>query len=358
MGKSIRDKHKDEEPKWIKCIICGADAFAYATETEAKWFICKSCREASRLAKIKNVEEEHKTPLKNVVSMRCRRHKRRFNVEEEWLETDKWLCPQCHERLSAKERECYYPANTTIPDIKAAEAGKPTMSPKGKSRSRENAKDAKRVGAEKKVKSEEKGNGVKRGEEISSGQKRSLPKTDKSSLEAKAQSKEKRKHAKQNFKPITNPSLLALLPKYKIHCQKCGETVPCHYSWFEKSTVLCPSCYSKMPEAEIAIFHEGHKSPIPKLVSSSYPYKAESPNKSQQREESGLSKEKMERVAKLTGLMGEGEGWSQYRISTATLGELKMGVRNGRISAARARIEMRRRGNRDYYDMLIPADSL
>lgn len=62
-----------------------------------------------------------------VVSMRCLRHKKRFNVPEEWLETSKWLCPRCYEKLSDIERLGYAPRNGFVPEIREAETGKPTM---------------------------------------------------------------------------------------------------------------------------------------------------------------------------------------------------------------------------------------
>ena len=62
-----------------------------------------------------------------VVSMRCLRHKKRFNVPKEWLETSKRLCPRCYEKLSDVERLVYAPRNGLVPEIREAETGKPTM---------------------------------------------------------------------------------------------------------------------------------------------------------------------------------------------------------------------------------------
>lgn len=78
---------------------------------------------------VRDVCEEDEA-LEGVVSIRCRRHKRRFNVEEGWLKVCEWLCPHCWEVLKTDEaRAKYAPRGREKPEVRCAEAGKPVRRP-------------------------------------------------------------------------------------------------------------------------------------------------------------------------------------------------------------------------------------
>lgn len=67
--------------------------------------------------------------ITKIVSIRCRMHKKRFNVESHWLDTSEWLCPKCYGKLKPNERLRYAPRKGEKPEVREAEKGKPTMLP-------------------------------------------------------------------------------------------------------------------------------------------------------------------------------------------------------------------------------------
>ena len=160
---------------------------------------------------------------------------------------------------------------------------------------------------------------------------------------------QKCKTKEQISKPITNPTILALLPKYKIECKRCGETVPCHYSWFERSTVLCPLCYHSMTDREIKKFHIEHNAQVPEQneTADSLPHIPDKVVNSI----GGTCK-------RPTVCISASESWTVQTITSASEREILDGVRDGKISKARARIELRRRQNKEYFDMLASPERL
>lgn len=53
------------------------------------------------------------------VSIRCYRHKKRFNVSYKWAhKICAWLCPKCYNKLSEEERQNYHPKGE--PEIREA----------------------------------------------------------------------------------------------------------------------------------------------------------------------------------------------------------------------------------------------
>lgn len=266
-----------------------------------------------------------------IVSIRCLRHKRRFNVEKEWIDTCQWLCPQCHSALSEEERERYRPRSGILPEVREAETGKPTMYPKFVLKaglppiiSEEDELKIKTEFCEQKI--------------------------------SKPKPKPVREKAElvPNSKASDNPSFKGLLPRYRIHCLKCGKTVPCHYSWFDNSTVLCPECYAGMGELMRDYFHSIHK--------------AEKPEYKENRESlyDGPPTKVFEEPSKKVGRPKKGcfendntsslSGWSNDRIMSATLKELEEGVELGSLSRVRMKIELGRRRNSHYYNMLAMPD--
>ena len=63
-----------------------------------------------------------------LVSIRCRRHKRRFNVPVIWLDTCAWLCPKCYNKLTPSERKKYAPIANENPEVREANSHDKTVS--------------------------------------------------------------------------------------------------------------------------------------------------------------------------------------------------------------------------------------
>ena len=316
-AKSIKVDVDAREPRWVACKICGTENLTFATSLGAGEYVCNSCK------------KEEESPI----SMRCLRHKKRFNVPKWWMDVSKWLCPACYDRLSEDERAKYAPKGT-VPPTKAAEEGKHTIVP---SKGKDEYSIAK---TEVKVESCESAS-------ISEEEKKTAVVEDVG--ESKTVQKEKpksRKWRRVESRISDNPSFAGLLPRYKIACQRCGEVVPCHYVWFEKSTVLCPSCYGQMNDFEIKKFHEQHKSCKPKYEKDARPI-------------GSLSKAVLQKVevprynwTRQSHLVNSGGYWSNARIMSASEKELIDAARRGIVSKARMRIELKRRKNLEYFDML------
>lgn len=297
MGKNIKNRDKrmevqGEMPTWVECVKCKS-VFLMYKEQGAEEYICKRCRaevekkeEESKTEKGKKAEEVTISEVK-LVEMLCRRHKKRLEVPESWLETCDYLCPQCYHKLSAKERKAYRHKR------------------KGKKGS-----DRIKVAKEAKV------------------------------AEAKPLAEEKRVEGTKGF------SIDDFKPKYRIHCQKCGEIVPCHYEWYDKSTVLCPQCYCAMSEDAISLFHMEHKAAkppkglggeIPKAIESGVRRKTE--KEYAQWDRNHVYKE-------------NGGRWPDERIKRASERALQSAVKRGLVSAIRYKIEIKRRKNKEFYDSM------
>ena len=268
-----------------------------------------------------------------VVSMRCLRHKKRFNVPNEWLNTSRWLCPHCFSVLSESGRAKYAPKGGIPPEVRPAEEGKPVV-----------AINSTRI--KQPPKSEE-------------------PKCDapnKTALTIEPESvkpvpkKKKYVYEEQHYSKLAdNPTFAGLLPRYQILCQKCGQSVPCHYTWFDTSTVLCPECYGQMGPTAISLFHDMHKAGKPKYIENGMPMQQTVPlvgipvpEKKRGRPKLGMSDD--DKISALGG-------WSTARIRTATEKELAEAVEQGCLSKARMRIELRRRASWEYFDMCPGPDA-
>ena len=324
-AKSIKVNVDAREPRWVACKICGNENLTFATSSGAGEYVCNRCK------------KEEESPI----SMRCLRHKKRFNVPRWWMDVSKWLCPACYDRLSEDERAKYAPRGTE-PPTRMAEEGKPIVSP---SRNKKEYckqsiiayprhEEFKELGSSN-VASAESAESAEREDNIDT-----KPRSD-TSINAS-----RWKWHRKETRIADNPSFAGLLPRYKIACQKCGEVVPCHYVWFEKSTVLCPSCYGQMNDFEIEKFHEKHKSDKPKYEKDARPIVSLL--------ESVLKKVEVPRHnwTRQSHLVNGGGYWSNARIMSASEKELKDAVRRGIVSKARMRIELKRRKNSEYFDML------
>ena len=266
-----------------------------------------------------------------LVSIRCRRHKKRFNVPVTWLRTCAWLCPKCYRKLTPQERARYAPPSKSHGgDIRPADNKslsipmKITLSPLKTPENDFACKDYEHKTGHskaKRAKSEKAQAPTVNGEEPIS------------ELTIKK--------IADDFKASgvgMSDALAALIPKFRIKCKKCKNTVPCHKSWFDNSMVLCPSCYSLMTPKEIRQFHIYH----PKSTATVYeidPEASEAENETKK------------------DSMPSPDRWSPYGgacsndfIMSASKQELIKAVKSGKVSKARARIELNRRKNRSYFN--------
>lgn len=309
---------------WVKCKVCGDEKLAWKSSLSEDDFVCKNCSA--------KVEE--------IVSMRCFRHKKRFNVPRWWMDISKWLCPSCFERLSEEERERYVTKGRE-PIYRVAEVGKPILKPK------KELSTIKKVEAPIKKEYVEYKISTNKSEEGRPSKEACVEETHKVERQEIIEKHSPKIGKTEECNPISsNPAFAGLLPRYKVTCQQCGDTVPCHYSWFEKSTVLCPSCYCGMSEQERTRFHELHKAAeVPK-------WKEECPiQKPCEDFHTNVTTECGKWVMD-SRLLTSGGFWSSKLIMTAPKWKLKDAARRGLISKARLRIELRRRNDSEYYNML------
>lgn len=226
-----------------------------------------------------------------IVSMRCLRHRRRFNVERRWLDTCSFLCPKCYERVPEAERARY--------------------APKGKNGKR------------------------------TSPVRVSTPKTH----------KPKPKPAKAKIEPpppsqsdvidvsCFRPEVASLIPLWRMECQKCHRELPVHKIWLDStSKVLCPECYSSMTSHEVEIFHTTHLScsaRIWKVKAYEKPHSTYMPP--------------IETTYRPPPKGSIADFAPVTSITKMRIKDLCKAVKAGKISKVRARIEMRRRRNALYY---------
>ena len=243
-----------------------------------------------------------------IVSIRCRRHRKRINVRKEWLKTCGWLCPQCFHKLTKEQRKEYAPQKGEVPEVREAEAGKPVMECKAALEKRI-ADGVKKVPQKKKEEA-------------------SLCSLIGAYLDKRETSAKPKRVRKEQVEPKeehkVSVRLSDVLPRYKIQCRKCGETVPCHGIWFQTSKYLCPECVSKMTDAEVADFNQRAEYPNMSVFNASKeikPYDGDS------------------------DAVCYGGRRSERFIRNATEQELMDAVEQGRLSSVRYRIEMRRRAN-------------
>ena len=145
------------------------------------------------------------------------------------------------------------------------------------------------------------------------------------------------------MKDSRKADLADFLPRHKITCQKCGETVRCHYTWFDRSTVLCPSCYAGMHEWEIRRFHHFHYAPKPRKEVCETGLEL-----TDDRRESGNRYYDDSSWTRNSSVVNSGGCWSAERIMGTSAEDLVEAVKNGSVSRVRAKIELRRRLNVEY----------
>lgn len=251
-----------------------------------------------------------------IVSIRCRKHRKRFNVPAEWVETCGWLCPKCYESMSATQRKKYSPTEDSDVTPRAAEPNKSTMQiPKSLKEKESNAKESKSS-----ARSSSAGNG------------RRLDSIKGNCLDRKNGLQAEMHHEAPVRYGVQESSLSRFLPRHEVYCQKCGKTARCHKIWFLTSRVLCPECASFMSNEEIAEFNRIHPYAITAI---------DIGNKSQQESHGSSGKFKMqERKTPEDNFV---ERMSEERIRRSTIQQLRQAVESGRLSKVRYRIETRRR---------------
>lgn len=139
--------------------------------------------------------------------------------------------------------------------------------------------------------------------------------------------------------------ITTVMPSYKVKCLKCKRTVPCHKHWYDKSYILCPECYFKMASKEVTQFHEKHKEQYASakaVADSAKPVQSVFVNSSK-------PPPCVSADAEFDVFRSEGRSSSENFIHDATKEQLLDAVRRGRLSKARARIELRRRKNPMYF---------
>lgn len=139
--------------------------------------------------------------------------------------------------------------------------------------------------------------------------------------------------------------ITTVMPSYKVKCLKCKRTVPCHKTWFDKSYILCPACYFKMKEKEIERFHEKRKEQYENAKALMDSYILTHPQSAVYSTPPPM----VSADADFDVFRNDGRAVSENFIREATKSELIKEVRRGRLSKARARIELRRRKNAEYY---------
>ena len=318
-------------PIWAVCAKCGEERLTFAPEEGVEHYVCSSCRQK---------DEES-------VSMRCSRHRKRFNVPKSWIDKCWWLCPRCYEKLSKDERYKYMPMKMSA--THEAEDGKPIIRPS--TAIKESGKDE--------AKSIESGVGESTNEAIALPKEKAAPlleveePVERGMPAIERRRKERREHYIAS-RISDNPALAALLPRFKIACMKCGEVVPCHYSWFDNSTVLCPSCYGKMTDYEIRLFHQSHQAEKPMCIPNSLPVQKVAPVKPADFTPCNVPSITKTKWTKDSHLVNSGGVWSNSRITGSSRDELIEACRCGKVSKARCRIELRRRANASFYNMFPP----
>lgn len=246
-----------------------------------------------------------------IVSIRCRRHKRRFNVPKDWTNTSNWLCPRCYQKLTSEERLRYAPPEGIVVEVRPAEEGKSTLFPTDIEKIEEPIQEKQPDSVP---------------EERVKQQRKVLPK------------KEIPAHVRKiGFSDSRNfsPTLAALMPKHSIECKKCRQIKPVHSEWIEtKSKVLCPECFFGMSATERMMFHKKHPATKAKVNTSirANEYKIDLGND--------------------VNAIVRGGRLSNDRIMHMTKSELIQAVREGKVSRPRARIELNRRRKAHYYSDL------
>ena len=312
-------------PVWLSCSVCGKENLVFASSIGSEGYVCNACR--------KNDE--------SAVSMRCLRHKKRFNVPKWWTDVCGHLCPKCYEKLSPDERARYEPKQGSDISTREAEKGKDIVYPSMKEE--EYIQKTECLEVEDERRDDSVCEFCSQEEEYT---RESIIKQEAKEFKARIEDWESLKQEETKSSAADNPNLAWLLPRYKIHCQKCGTSYPCNYTWFENSTVLCPSCYGQMSDFEIQEFHKLHQADKPKYR------KEESPPQPPIKSVRLPVFQQQHGWVRQSNLVNSGGYWSSSRIMRATRSELIEAARLGIVSKARMRIELDRRAHYEYYDML------
>lgn len=245
-------------------------------------------------------------PAADIVSIRCHRHKKRFNVEKSWLKTCKWLCPRCYDKLSRIERRFYAPKGESV-GVRPAEEGKPIVYAKVAMQS-ENKKYF------------------------------AYPRNKKYKLS------------------VFSSNIVALLPTWRMKCKRCGKTVPVHKTYIDNnSSVLCPECFSKMTPCEVKEFCTRYPSSTAEIwqVECDKSRISNISQKSISKDSETQSMYKRTFATRETSSnVAAGGYYSNSSIFSMTVKELAEAVRLRKVSKARARIEMERRKKSDYFNNL------
>lgn len=157
-------------------------------------------------------------------------------------------------------------------------------------------------------------------------------------------------------------NLQHLLPQQKVKCINCGEVRPCQDDWKETSLVLCPTCYAEMGRGEASRLHEECRRRGISAVHLDGYDRIKDPMAVAE-----ILEDVHRWIVKCTAIsindavdvnagMGDSDDMEgdnlQATLENASIDELKQLVKIGKVSKARARIELRRRANPRYYGSL------
>ena len=310
-----------------------------------------------------------------MVSIRCRRHKRRFDVPKGWAsEVCSWLCPKCYEALTEGERAKYAPCEE--PEVRAPEGSRVCM-PKGWCQHKEEDGDGKR-GVEVKPSKSPSKKPVKNDVVVEKPSIAEEKDDDSVAVEedvcevevgdVKAAKEEAVKPSVNGPKernpnsPFARIGLDSLLPSYRIYCHKCKRVMPCHGVWFKTSKTMCPMCYSQAGVDEREAFEKTYGCEYPKRhradgEKSTYIQSSEVKKKPTVKVK--LMKDTPYALAKgdigtkgIDYLIDCQPGMCFKTIRGMRPSDLAAAVRRGSMSQTRANIELRRRKCKGHYNNL------
>lgn len=307
-----------------------------------------------------------------MVSIRCRRHKRRFDVPKGWADgVCAWLCPKCYEALTEKERAKYAPCEE--PEIRAPEGDRVCMPSGWEQHTKKDCIGKGKIDEVKPSKKPVKKEAVVKKPTIAKEKDDDAVAVEEDVCEVevgdvKAAEEEAVKPSVNGAKernpnsPFASGSLDSLLPSYRIYCHKCKREMPCHGVWFKTSKTMCPMCYSQASVDEREAFEKTYGCEFPKRHRSDgekSTYVQSSEVRKKPTVQVKLMKDTPYALAK--GDIGtKGIDYlidCQPRMCFNTIrgmssSELAAAVRRGSMSQTRANIELRRRKCKGHYNNL------
>lgn len=292
-----------------------------------------------------------------LVSIRCCRHKKRFDIPKKWAKTVcDWLCPQCYEKLSALEREKYRPTEKVV---LRPPTGANVRLPSPLNGVKESAKQAKEkcpvhTVVENAIDETKKASSKPTPKKEAAIVDTSCPvESTVCETDAEANKPQYEVSKSEVRSPFVDQRLDFLLPRFRIYCHKCKKEMPCHEAWFKQSTTLCPTCYAEASDKEREVFEKTYGDQAKRYVVA----KPITPSASQMgieaKSTTSSTKPKIQpRLATSIEKLQTESCLAKSTIMKMSISEIKKAVKRGSLTLARARIELKRRSRREYYETL------